>query len=422
MGLNIHRLKVLNIARNRLTGAIPVSITNASNLVRLAGNGNGFTGRVPNFNGLQTLEWLALNENQLGSGEAGDLSFFSSLITSTELYLVSLVENNFGGTLPKSIGNISNLVTLALRVNQISGNIPPEIGKLAKLESLFLGPNQLTGSIPSSIGNLQKDQAIVSLGKPVIWHYSFFFGSDTSTVAKCENLQLIDLSYNDLSDNIPRDVFGLPSLSIFLDLSNNHLTGPLLLEKGDLKNLGYFDVSNNLLSDEIPGSLGSCTSIPQSLSSLRAIEVLDLSRNKLTGKIPDYLGKFMFLKNLILSFNDFEGKVPEGRIFKNASEVTLDGNSKLCGGVRDLQLPRCGTKHAVSHVLKLSMPLSCGLLLLILAFFYVFVYKRRLAKKRKKRRHLGTIKFPLKENEKINECLTSILRIGIACSKELPRE
>ncbi|KAK2995499.1 hypothetical protein RJ640_000782 [Escallonia rubra] len=84
---------------------------------------------------------------------------------------------------------------------------------------------------------------------------------------------------------------------------------------------------------------------------------------------------------LNLSFNDFEGKVPAGRLFENASEVTLDGNSKLCGGVRDLQLPRCGTKHAVSRVLELAIPLSCGIVLLILAFFFVFVYKRRLAKK-----------------------------------------
>ncbi|KAK3043764.1 hypothetical protein RJ639_001960 [Escallonia herrerae] len=412
MGLNIPRLKVLNIAGNKLTGVIPVSITNASNLVRLAGNGNGFTGRVPNFDGLQTLEWLALNKNQLGSGEAGDLSFLSSLVNCTELYLVSLVENNFGGTLPKSIGNFSNLVTFALGVNQISGNIPPEIGKLAKLESLFLGPNQLAGSIPSSIGNLGKIRRLSLSGNQLTGTipsslgnlsqlinldlgYNRLQGQIPSTVAKCETLQLIDLSYNNLSDTIPRDVFGLPSLSIFLDLSNNHLTGPLLLEKGDFENLGYFDVSNNLLSDEIPGSLGSCTSltflavagnlfrggIPQSLSSLRAIEVLDLSRNKLTGQIPDYLGKFMFLTNLNLSFNDFEGKVPEGRVFKNASEVTLDGNSKLCGGVRDLQLPRCGTKHAVSRVLKVAIPLSCGILLLILAFFYVFVNKRRLAKK-----------------------------------------
>jgi Leucine-rich repeat (LRR) protein len=55
------------------------------------------------------------------------------------------------------------------------------------------------------------------------------------------------------------------------------------------------------------------------LKTLRGLEEIDLSRNNLSGQIPEFLSKFLSLKHLNLSHNDFEGKVPSEGIFSNVS-------------------------------------------------------------------------------------------------------
>ncbi|XP_059626776.1 probable LRR receptor-like serine/threonine-protein kinase At3g47570 [Cornus florida] len=78
-------------------------------------------------------------------------------------------------------------------------------------------------------------------------------------------------------------------------------------------------------------------SISLSLSSLRGLLDLDLSRNNLTGQIPSFFDQFS-MKNLNLSFNDFEGEVPMGGVFANASLISVVGNYRLCRGIPALQL------------------------------------------------------------------------------------
>ena len=63
------------------------------------------------------------------------------------------------------------------------------------------------------------------------------------------------------------------------------------------------------------GNFFQC-SIPSSFSSLRGIPNLDLSRNNLSGKIPEFLQEIDF-KSLNLSYNDFEGTLPMKGVFKN---------------------------------------------------------------------------------------------------------
>ncbi|XP_057793370.1 probable LRR receptor-like serine/threonine-protein kinase At3g47570 [Salvia miltiorrhiza] len=49
---------------------------------------------------------------------------------------------------------------------------------------------------------------------------------------------------------------------------------------------------------------------------------------------------------LNLSFNDLEGALPQGGVFKNASAISVAGNPKLCGGVPELRLPKCNLKKS----------------------------------------------------------------------------
>ncbi|KAK2992462.1 hypothetical protein RJ640_011601 [Escallonia rubra] len=411
MGLTLPRLRWFNVGDNKFTGPIPVTLSNASQLTRLGLTLNGFTGKVPNFD--RNLEWLALDYNNLGNGEADDLNFLPSLVNSTKLDVLSMHHNQLGGVLPRLIGNFSTLRVFKIQQNQIYRNIPSEIGMLANLEVFALGLSRFTGSIPDSIGNLQKLRLMGFSGTKLSGYIPSSLGNLTllielyldannlqgsipSSIGNCKNLLVLDLSGNNLNGNIPKEIFGISSLSKAFNLSHNRLTGPLLLREGAFGNLNSFDVSNNKLSGEIPGSLGGCRiltgffiagnsfrgAIPPSLSSLRGLEFLDLSSNNLTGKIPSYLGSFPFLQGLNISFNDFDGEVPLGGILDDSSRIALDGNIKLCGGVPELQLPKCtikevSKKYKVFHVLRLVIPIACGIMVLISVLLYVCVYKRR---------------------------------------------
>jgi Leucine-rich repeat (LRR) protein len=44
--------------------------------------------------------------------------------------------NQFTGSIPSEIGNISNLLYFSMGNNQISGEIPAEFGKLSRLKEL----------------------------------------------------------------------------------------------------------------------------------------------------------------------------------------------------------------------------------------------------------------------------------------------
>ncbi|PRQ58120.1 putative non-specific serine/threonine protein kinase [Rosa chinensis] len=167
-------LQIFSVHGNHFTGAIPSSISKATNLVVFQCPSNKLSGQVPNLQNLHDIWLFSVYDNNLGSSKDGDLSFVSELINVTQLTNLLFDGNNFGGTLPTSISNLSinlqilmigenhlhglgNLVSLqllSLEESSFTGSIPTNIGQLSGLERLFLNNNQLSGSIPSSLGNL----------------------------------------------------------------------------------------------------------------------------------------------------------------------------------------------------------------------------------------------------------------------------
>ncbi|XP_057499410.1 probable LRR receptor-like serine/threonine-protein kinase At3g47570 [Actinidia eriantha] len=403
LGLTLPNIKTLAFRENQLSGLIPRSISNASKLELLELSRNKFSPGVPiNFGNLKNLSELFLSESGLGTGDINDLNFISTLVNCSKLIELSIEYNGFGGVLPNSIANFSTqLRRLVVGRNKISGSIPRDIGNLVSLNTLGLEYNQLTGSIPTSIGRLHTLQGVAfgennlsgkipsSIGNLTLLtelglEENNLQGNIPSTIGNCQGLLMLQLFGNNLSGSIPREVIGLSSLSISLDLSQNSLSGPLPQEVGNLRNLGLLSLSRNKLSGEIPSSLSSCIMlqylyldnnsfqgvIPQSLESLRGIEELNLSDNSLTGEIPKFLGSFSFLRKLDLSFNDLEGEIPIGKVFQNASAISISGNNKLCGGIPTLELPSCPDdkprKKKMPLGLALLIPLVCGLLSIIL--------------------------------------------------------
>ncbi|GMP35779.1 hypothetical protein CsSME_00008104 [Camellia sinensis var. sinensis] len=409
LGVTFTNLEFLGLTENLFTGYIPISISNASKIQRLCIDGNKFTGKVPPLEKLHDLQWLCFEDNQLGTGEVGDLGFLSSLTNATNLVYVGLRNNSFGGKLPESVSNFSmNLNKLLLDNNKIFGSIPTGIGNLVKLQQIELWENQFTGNIPTDIGKLQELQIFrlsnnkfsgnipsslgnLSLLSKLGLSGNNFYGRIPSSLGKCQILEELNLERNNFSGTITREVMSISSL-LHLNLSQNHLTGFLPVEIGNLKNLEVLDVSDNMLSGEIPSRIGTCVKLrllcmkgnnfqgilPSSLSYLRGMEEIDLSVNNFSGKVPEYLESFSFLQKLNLSLNDFEGAIPESGIFMNATAVFVKGNPKLCGGIPELQLHSCNSRGSTLN-LNLIIPTIFGLLglILMLCFLYLGWFQKR---------------------------------------------
>ncbi|PKU87894.1 putative LRR receptor-like serine/threonine-protein kinase [Dendrobium catenatum] len=278
------------------------------------------------------LESLWLGTNQIFGmipAEIGSLAGLTALFMN---------ENLFRGSIPSTMGNLSKLNELDLSGNKLAGQIPLSIGKLTQLNDLYLQDNRLSGSIPSTLG--------------FNWKY----------------LHELNLSHNALEGSIPMEVVSLSSLTRFLDLSHNSLSGPLPFQVSSLQNLVALNLSYNQLSGEIPETLGYCSmlqylkmemnffqgSIPKTFSELNALIELDLSHNNLSGQIPKFLEKFSYLHFLNLSFNSFEGEVSEDGIFANASALSITGNPKLCGDNPILHLQSCQEEER-SNELKIVL-------------------------------------------------------------------
>ncbi|KAL7182357.1 hypothetical protein ACSBR1_041126 [Camellia fascicularis] len=411
LGLILPNLLGFYIEHNQFYGQIPSSIANATRLVQIDFGSNSFTGPMPKSLGtLDALELLAASENSLGTNQGNELmSFLTFLSNCSNLQLLDLARNHFKGFLPHSIANLSTKITwFNLQGNYISGSIPLGIGNLVNLQALFLSGNMLTGSIPNSIGKLSMLEILVlynnnfsgeipssirnlsRLGELDL-STNMIEGSFPISLGNCTNLQQIYLDYNHLTGAIPHQIFGLSSL-ICLSLSQNYLTGLLPQEVGNLKNLGGLYVSKNKLFGEIPATLGNCEvleflyidgnlfegTIPMAFRQLKGIQELDVSRNNLSGQIPRFLGEFRFFQYLNLSYNMFDGEVPNGGVFTNISAFSVVGNSKLCGGIKLLQLPACPMqvlnerKQLFNHrVIVLIVTLTIILLsLCILAIIY----------------------------------------------------
>ncbi|OIT29573.1 PREDICTED: probable LRR receptor-like serine/threonine-protein kinase At3g47570 [Nicotiana attenuata] len=416
LGTTLPNLYYIAISENSFSGPLPISLSNSSKLEYLFLDTNSLIGQVPTLEKLYKLSHFSISSNLLGSGGYDDLSFISSLTNATNLEELGLDDNNFAGVIPEPMKNLStkltgfllsnnhlsgpipswlerftNLTTIRMSNNQFIGTIPSDIGRFQKLQVLDLSHNRFRGTIPSALGNL-------SLLTKLDLNHNKLYGGIPISLGQCQNLQALNLSENNLNSSIPQEIFGLSSLTLYLDLSHNQFIGSLPVAIGNLKNLGVLTLKGNRLSGEIPGTLGSCVrleelslegnyfrgSIP-SLSSLRGLRILDLSNNNLSGQVPQYLGDFD-LQLLNLSFNSFEGSLPTEGIFKNASAISVLGNSKLCGGAPQLQLPKCiqkeSNKSFPTSTFKLSISIVCGVLGLALLFCFIIFYSCKRKKTR----------------------------------------
>ncbi|KAG6601687.1 MDIS1-interacting receptor like kinase 2, partial [Cucurbita argyrosperma subsp. sororia] len=222
---------------------------------------------------------------------------FSSLPNLVSLYIFN---STLQGTIPPQIALLSNLTFLHLSRNHLTGHIPLEIGNLTNLLELHLDDNMLTGRIPLEIGNLSRLSKL-RLHRNPTYCQNMLMGTIPSTLYRLPVLSVLDISGNRLSGVIPPEIGNITNLRT-LSLGDNNLTGPFPLEIKSLYRLGqiYYwlqiDLSHNSFNGPIPSmSMGS--------RELHGV-TMNLSYNKLTGSIPDFLIHF---QHIDLSYNSLDG-------------------------------------------------------------------------------------------------------------------
>ncbi|KAJ3311819.1 hypothetical protein HDU76_003024 [Blyttiomyces sp. JEL0837] len=138
-----------------LSGPIPSTLSNLSNLKLLYLYGNQLSGSIPEeLSNLNKLESLYLQSNQLsGNIPASTILRMPNLV---ELYLSS---NKFGGNIPDLVGNLTTLQSLDLSGNMLTGFLP-DFQNMAKLKSIDLSSNQLYGNISYVFGTLRSLQQV----------------------------------------------------------------------------------------------------------------------------------------------------------------------------------------------------------------------------------------------------------------------
>jgi Leucine rich repeat/Leucine Rich Repeat len=237
--LNSH-VAYVDLNDNQLTGTIPASLNNLSQLQSLDLSDNKLNGSIPtNWSNLTQLQGLYLDLNKLTGRIPRSL-------TNLPLLYLDLSFNQLTGRIPEGIGNWGQAQSIDFSFNQLCGCIPCGLTNCTQLTYFSVAGDRLDGAIPEGVGYLRQ-------------------------------LEQLDVSYNRLKGFIPFSLAGCTNLT-FLNLAGNQLTGPIPDVLGNPTQLQELYLSQNWLGGGIPTSLGN----------LANLKVLLLDYNHFTGVVPDF--------------------------------------------------------------------------------------------------------------------------------------
>ncbi|GJN25661.1 hypothetical protein PR202_gb13519 [Eleusine coracana subsp. coracana] len=137
---------------------------------------------------------------------------------------------------------------------------------------------------------------------PVLAEWNASASAAHCIFGRLNKLQDLDLSENNLTGHLVVDGFAAVSLKMIY-LGDNNLSGIIPDFFGRLENLTDLILYNN----------NFCGEIPASITRLPSLSYLDLENNRFNGTLPPELGKHsLYLAGVSVGNNDLTGAIPEG--------------------------------------------------------------------------------------------------------------
>ncbi|RID65497.1 hypothetical protein BRARA_D00687 [Brassica rapa] len=277
-------LQTLVLSNNNFSGFIPQCFKNFNTTISVLHlQNNSLSGAFPQESIGGRLRSLDVGHNRL----SGKLP--KSLVNCTQLEFLNVEDNRFNDTFPFWLRSLPILQFLVLRSNKFHGPVsyPQDSMNFSKLRIFDVSQNLFTGVLPSDYF-----AGWSAMSSPVVYveaivHMLVFqnYHKSVGLTNKGSNMDLvgsgfriyktIDVSGNRLEGDIPQSI-GLLKELVVLNMSNNAFTGHIPPSLSNLTNLQSLDLSQNRLSG----------TIPPDLEKLTFLAWMNFSNNMLEGLIP----------------------------------------------------------------------------------------------------------------------------------------
>ncbi|CUI13468.1 GP46-like surface antigen, putative, partial [Bodo saltans] len=322
-------LSTLDLSTNRLSGILPGAWSAMTRLTILYLQTNSLSGSLPaEWSALTTLQTLYLSTNSLTSSLPPEWS------SMTQITLLALNGNMLNETLPNSWSALTKLEGLFLSSNNLSGTLPSTWSAMTRLQGLYLSANSLSGTLPSSWSNMTSMVDLELIGNsfagslPSEWsgmaqittlalYRNSLTGSLPAEWSSMTQLANLALYSNSLSGTLPSSWSAMTRM-ISLSLYSNSITGTLPPEWSSMVQMTTLVLNYNMLTGTLPGAW----------SAMTKLSTLYLQTNSLTGSLPAAWSAMSTLQTLYLSSNSFAGSLPPGwSAMILMTTLVLNGNS-----------------------------------------------------------------------------------------------
>ncbi|KAL5207878.1 hypothetical protein ABZP36_032313 [Zizania latifolia] len=206
-------------------------------------------------------------------------------------------------------------------------------------------------------------------------------GHISPSLANLPGLLRLNLSHNSLSGELPWEDLVLSSSIIILDVSFNRLSGDLqeLPAQTTIRPLQVLNISTNLFTGQFPSTtwkvMNNLVALNASNNSFTgqapgsfcisapSFAELDLSFNKFGGGVPPDLGNCSMLRVLKAGHNNFNGALPDELFNASSLEYLSFQNNGLNGvlnGANIIKLSKLSVLNLENNMFSGKIPKSIG--------------------------------------------------------------
>lgn len=257
-----------------IAGPLPDFLGKLASLSALKMSYNNLSGQIPPSFGGSNLQILWLND-QDGGGMTGSITVIASMVGLSQVWLHG---NQFTGSIPDNIGDLTSLRDLNLNGNHLVGLIPQSLASMS-LQSLDLNNNMLMGPIPkfkaanvtcssnsfcqSNPGELCAPEVNALLEFLHGLNYPANLASGWTGNDPCKepwwgitcnpqgHVSVINLQKLKLNGTLSPSLANLSSL-LEIHLAGNNLHGLVPSNLTQLKNLRLLDITDNNIGSPLP--------------------------------------------------------------------------------------------------------------------------------------------------------------------------